>query len=199
VRDYILVIDDHLGVRKILARVLQQAGYQVETAENGRDAVKPINRSVQRWSSPTCTCGSGWLANNKVLCGICRDLPIIALSGAIGDNPDFLDMIRSLGATRAAFAVRLPGQSRQAALGSPPVHKGDSGRPYRDGAPSAQPQKDRAELACDFACDGRKDSTDDSEGDIAEQIAELRLDVGEHQIAGEKAEDKSGHHTDDVG
>ena len=40
-KDYrILVVDDHPDVRESLARLLQHAGYQVETAEDGSHALK---------------------------------------------------------------------------------------------------------------------------------------------------------------
>ena len=39
-RDRILVVDDNESIRKILAAILEDEGYVVDTAKNGREAIK---------------------------------------------------------------------------------------------------------------------------------------------------------------
>src|SRR5260370_22280723 len=91
---YILVIDDNLVVRHVLARVLARAGYEVATAENGRDAMRLFDRLrpaliITDLFMPE----ADGLETIRGLREICRDLPIIAMSGAIaGDHLDFLKM-----------------------------------------------------------------------------------------------------------
>jgi len=42
----ILIIDDDESIRKILSTILQEEGYAVETAENGREAIDKSNMKV---------------------------------------------------------------------------------------------------------------------------------------------------------
>ena len=42
----ILVIDDDESIRKILSAILEEEGYTVETAENGREAIDKTNAKV---------------------------------------------------------------------------------------------------------------------------------------------------------
>ncbi len=98
---YILVIDDNLVVRHVLARTLARAGYAVTTAENGRDAMTLFDRLrpaliITDLFMPE----ADGFDTIRGLRGICRDLPIIAISGALhGDDVDFLNLARLLGAT----------------------------------------------------------------------------------------------------
>ena len=39
-RPRILVVDDDESVRKVLAAILEEEGYAVDTAKNGREAIK---------------------------------------------------------------------------------------------------------------------------------------------------------------
>jgi DNA-binding NtrC family response regulator len=45
-RARILIIDDDESIRKILSTILQEEGYAVETAENGREAIDKSNVKV---------------------------------------------------------------------------------------------------------------------------------------------------------
>jgi len=42
----ILVVDDEKDIRTLLEQVLQHAGYEVETAGNGREALEALERSL---------------------------------------------------------------------------------------------------------------------------------------------------------
>jgi len=42
----ILVVDDEKDIRNLLRQVLEHAGYQVETAANGREALEMVERSL---------------------------------------------------------------------------------------------------------------------------------------------------------
>jgi len=42
----VLIVDDDTGVRNVLSSVLSNEGYQVETAENGKKAIKTCEESV---------------------------------------------------------------------------------------------------------------------------------------------------------
>jgi len=45
----ILVVDDDESIRKVLATILEEKGYLVDTAENGNEAIK--NQNLQPSSS----------------------------------------------------------------------------------------------------------------------------------------------------
>ncbi len=40
VQDYVLIVDDHTGVRQMMSEILTMNGLRVKTAENGKDAIK---------------------------------------------------------------------------------------------------------------------------------------------------------------
>jgi len=42
-RPRILVVDDEESIRKVLAAILKEEGYEVDTAENGREAIRKSN------------------------------------------------------------------------------------------------------------------------------------------------------------
>ena len=42
----VLIVDDDTGVRNVLSSVLSNEGYQIETAENGKKAIKACEESV---------------------------------------------------------------------------------------------------------------------------------------------------------
>ncbi|MFN3309635.1 MAG: response regulator, partial [Anaerolineales bacterium] len=43
---HILIVDDEADLRQTLARILQSAGYEVTTAENGRVALSILNNAA---------------------------------------------------------------------------------------------------------------------------------------------------------
>ena len=57
----VLVVDDEPIARRAAAHTLQQAGYDVTTAQDGREALDILARGQHRWSSPTGKC-RGWTA-----------------------------------------------------------------------------------------------------------------------------------------
>jgi CheY-like chemotaxis protein len=98
----ILVIDDDNEVRGMLCRVLQEAGYEPEAAENGDIAlalfrVDPAELIITDIFMP----GMAGLEAITELRKEAPEVPIIAISGGWrGSDLDFLSVAQSMGATR---------------------------------------------------------------------------------------------------
>src|SRR5262249_16462507 len=97
----ILVIDDDVSVRLVLRRMLEQEGYEVICAEDGRQALDLLKQRrpdlvITDIVMPNCE-GIETILEMRAA-GL--TLPIIAMSGGgrIG-NADFLQMARRLGAS----------------------------------------------------------------------------------------------------
>jgi two-component system response regulator (stage 0 sporulation protein F) len=100
----ILIIDDHASVRMLLARVLEDAGYQVYEAANGRQGLEqfqaqPVDLVITDLEMPEMTGLDVILALTRVLFNV----KVIAISGGSGDG---LEKARLLGA-RQTFSKPL--------------------------------------------------------------------------------------------
>lgn len=60
---HILIIDDEAILRKTLARILQQAGFEVTTAENAEQGLAFLKPPALIWCSLICACPAfkGWM------------------------------------------------------------------------------------------------------------------------------------------
>ncbi|MCA1991747.1 MAG: response regulator [Coleofasciculus sp. S288] len=100
-KDSILVVDDSINVRRFLALALEKAGYLVEQAKDGQDAVEKLLGGLQV-SAVICDIemprldGYGFLARIKSDPAFC-DLPIAMLTSRTGDKHRQLAM--TLGAS----------------------------------------------------------------------------------------------------
>ncbi|HEY9844815.1 MAG TPA: response regulator, partial [Candidatus Caenarcaniphilales bacterium] len=100
-KDTILVIDDSINVRRFLALTLEKAGYQVEQAKDGQDAVEKLLSGLQV-QAVTCDIemprldGYGFLARIRANPAF-QQLPIAMLTSRSGDKHRQLAM--NLGAT----------------------------------------------------------------------------------------------------
>ena len=100
----ILIIEDHASVRTLLAQVLQDAGYQVCEAANGRQGLErfreqPVDLVITDLEMPEMT-------GLEVLLALTRaflDVKVIAMSGRSADD---LQKARLMGA-RQTFAKPL--------------------------------------------------------------------------------------------
>ncbi len=52
-RRRILIVDDDTVIRTLLVDLLTDPGYQLDTANNGADAIESWSASTSIWSSPT--------------------------------------------------------------------------------------------------------------------------------------------------
>jgi two-component system response regulator (stage 0 sporulation protein F) len=100
----ILIIEDHASVRMLLARVLEDAGYQVYEAANGRQGLEqfqaePVDLVITDLEMPEMTGLDAILALTRMF----LDVKVIAISGGAGDG---LQQARLLGA-RQTFAKPL--------------------------------------------------------------------------------------------
>ncbi|UBF24713.1 hybrid sensor histidine kinase/response regulator [Kovacikia minuta CCNUW1] len=97
----ILVVDDSINVRRFLALTLEKAGYQVEQAKDGQDALERLQRGLHV-QAVICDIemprldGYGFLAKVKAKPTL-EHLPIIMLTSRSGDKHRQLAM--NLGAT----------------------------------------------------------------------------------------------------
>lgn len=92
----ILVVEDHASVRRLLARVLEDAGYQVCEAATGREGlqrfmVSPIDLVLTDLEMPELN----GLDVIRELTRLCVDVKIIAMSGI---SPEALQQAKRLGA-----------------------------------------------------------------------------------------------------
>ncbi|NJL17599.1 MAG: response regulator [Nitrospira sp.] len=83
----ILIIDDHAAVRTLLARVLEDAGYQVWEAANGREGlerfrVHPVDLVITDLEMPEMN----GLEVIVELIRLCVDVRVIAMSGLSGEE-----------------------------------------------------------------------------------------------------------------
>lgn len=94
----ILIIEDHAAVRTLLARVLEDAGYQVWKAANGREGLeqfraRPVDLVITDLEMPEMN----GLEVIVQLTRLCIDVRVIAMSGLSGDE---LQQATLLGARR---------------------------------------------------------------------------------------------------
>ncbi len=92
----ILIIEDHASVRRLLARVLEDTGYQVCEAANGREGLQrftenPMDLVLTDLEMPEMN----GLDVIKELTRLCVDLKIIAMSGISSEE---LQQAKRLGA-----------------------------------------------------------------------------------------------------
>jgi CheY-like chemotaxis protein len=103
----ILVVDDDAGVRQVLRSMLVPAGYEVEVAVNGRQAIEKLN--VARCDLVITDLVMPEQEGIETIKLLRRDFPevkIIAISGAFGG--DYLRIAGFLGAHRTmAKPVRM--------------------------------------------------------------------------------------------
>jgi len=99
---YILLIDDDEQFRTMLSLVLTEAGYDVQEASNGREAVRlyrirPADLVITDLIMPE----QEGLATIKEIKTLCRDAKVIAISGGGRNNPgDYLKIAKAFGANR---------------------------------------------------------------------------------------------------
>ena len=51
-----LIVDDSMLIRHTVCRFLEERGFVVESAANGREALEALERMIPTSSSPTCRC-----------------------------------------------------------------------------------------------------------------------------------------------
>ena len=99
----ILVIDDDASVRSVVSRILQEAGYETETATNGLEGIEAMSRT--RFALVICDMLMPVQEGIETIQEIRRagaNIPIIAISGAFGDEGYTpLDDARAIGADLA--------------------------------------------------------------------------------------------------
>ena len=80
----ILVVDDEKNLRDVVASTLLAAGYAVETAENGVDALRLVSANPQKWDLILTDWSMPQMAGDKLALavhGLRADLPIILCTG----------------------------------------------------------------------------------------------------------------------
>jgi len=80
----ILVVDDEKNLRDVVASTLLAAGYTVETAENGVDALRLVSANPQKWDLILTDWSMPQMAGDKLALavhGLRSDLPIILCTG----------------------------------------------------------------------------------------------------------------------
>ena len=98
---HILIVDDEETVRDIIAAALTFAGYHVETASNGREAVQRFER--QRADLVITDLVMPEKDGIEIVTELRKtqpDLAIIAMSGQSSHSPLYLGMAKKLGARR---------------------------------------------------------------------------------------------------
>ena len=96
---HILLVDDDAAVRDSVAMVLLDAGFTVEQAENGIDAMRRLKQRV-----PDLVVTDILMPEKEgIECireirSLAPEVPVIAISGAGGGQADYLGMARLLGA-----------------------------------------------------------------------------------------------------
>jgi PAS domain S-box-containing protein len=100
VRRTVLVVDDEAETRQFFARVLQQAGFEVRQAENGRSALQQMNQSaVDVVVTDLVMPEQEGLETIREIRLQHPAVPVVAVSGAFAAQ--YLRMARVLGATAA--------------------------------------------------------------------------------------------------
>lgn len=98
---HILIVDDEETIRDIIAAALTFAGYQVETASNGREAVQRFERQrADLVITDLVMPEKDGIETVMELHKTQPDLPIIAMSGQSSHSPLYLGMAKKLGARR---------------------------------------------------------------------------------------------------
>ena len=80
----ILVVDDEKNLRDVVASTLLAAGYAVETAENGVDALRLVSENPERWDLILTDWSMPQMAGDKLALavhGIRANLPVILCTG----------------------------------------------------------------------------------------------------------------------
>lgn len=80
----ILVVDDEKNLRDVVASTLLAAGYAIETAENGVDALRLVSANPQKWDLILTDWSMPQMAGDKLALavhGLRADLPIILCTG----------------------------------------------------------------------------------------------------------------------
>ena len=98
---HILIVDDEQTVRDIIAAALTFAGYQVETASNGQEAVQGFER--QRADPVITDLVMPEKDGIEIVMELRKtqpDLPSIAMSGQSSHSPLYLGMAKNRGARR---------------------------------------------------------------------------------------------------
>jgi len=96
---HILLVDDDSAVRDSVAMVLLDAGFTVEQAENGMDAMRRLERQV-----PDLVITDILMPQKEgIECireirSLAPEVPVIAISGGGGGQADYLRMAGLLGA-----------------------------------------------------------------------------------------------------
>jgi DNA-binding response OmpR family regulator len=94
----ILVVDDDDTIRHILRKMLENAGYEVREAPNGRVAMEELSRRPARvMITDIFMPEQEGIETIRIARKTYPDLGIIAISGAAGEH--YLNMAKLLGAT----------------------------------------------------------------------------------------------------
>ncbi|MBF0134183.1 MAG: response regulator [Magnetococcales bacterium] len=99
----ILIIEDERQVREVLKQILEKAGYEVETAEDGRMGVQQFRKCpAELVITDILMPNKNGLETIEELIGLNPELPIIAISGGgPGEKAQFaLDVAKMCGAIR---------------------------------------------------------------------------------------------------
>jgi two-component system, chemotaxis family, sensor histidine kinase and response regulator PixL len=116
-RDRVLVVDDSINVRRFVALTLEKAGYLVEQAKDGQEAVEKLQAGLQA-QAVVCDVemprmdGYGFLATVKGLAQF-KNIPVLMLTSRSGDKHRKIAM--NLGAS-AYFAKPFKEQELLASL-----------------------------------------------------------------------------------
>ncbi|PSO92196.1 MAG: hypothetical protein BRC48_14635 [Cyanobacteria bacterium QS_9_48_30] len=100
-KNLIMVVDDSINVRRFLALTLEKAGYQVEQAKDGQDAIEKLQGGL---TAQAVICememprldGYGFLSHVRSNPS-CKHLPVVMLTSRSGDKHRQLAM--NMGAT----------------------------------------------------------------------------------------------------
>lgn len=99
----ILIIEDERQVREVLKQILEKAGYEVDTAEDGRMGVKQFRKCpAELVITDILMPNQNGLETIEELIGLNPELPMIAISGGgPGEKAQFaLDVAKMCGAVR---------------------------------------------------------------------------------------------------
>jgi CheY-like chemotaxis protein len=95
----ILVIDDELGIRVIICRVLAEAGHQVVSFENGGGAIEHLKQeAADLLITDIFMPDVEGLETIRQIHRLRPELPIIAISGVDFAGGDYLGVARKFGA-----------------------------------------------------------------------------------------------------
>jgi DNA-binding NtrC family response regulator len=98
--EQILLVDDDPSIRVLYSRTLSRAGFNVETASNGREALDAIpQRRPDLVILDLVMPEQEGIETISQLQSAYPDLPVIAISGALGAN-EYLHVANLLGARR---------------------------------------------------------------------------------------------------